>query len=71
MRGCMEVKQILDGQEAEDCRNAMGNIVKQSLERNRKSILLRRATTSVDLTNVKMLALAPRACLFELIFTSV
>ncbi|GJN15282.1 hypothetical protein PR202_gb02179 [Eleusine coracana subsp. coracana] len=40
--------------ESEDCRNAVDKIVKQSLDRNMKSIL-RRATASVDLTNVKLL----------------
>ncbi|KAL6848703.1 hypothetical protein ACP4OV_021286 [Aristida adscensionis] len=42
------------GREAEDCRDAVDKIVKQSLHRNMKSIL-RRATASVDLTNVKLL----------------
>ncbi|TVU20192.1 hypothetical protein EJB05_36391, partial [Eragrostis curvula] len=43
-----------DVEEAQDCRNAVDKIVKQSLDRNMKSIL-RRATASVDLTNVKLL----------------
>lgn len=43
-----------DGQEAKDCRGTVEKIVKQSLDRNMKSIL-RRATASVDLTNVKLL----------------
>lgn len=43
-----------DGQEATDCRDTVDKIVKQSLDRNMKSIL-RRATASVDLTNVKLL----------------
>ncbi|TVU20253.1 hypothetical protein EJB05_36455, partial [Eragrostis curvula] len=44
-----------DGEGAKDCRNAVDKIVKQSLDRNMKSIL-RRATASVDMTNVKLLA---------------
>ncbi|XP_012700167.1 uncharacterized protein LOC101780901 [Setaria italica] len=43
-----------DGQEAKECRDTVDKIVKQSLDRNMKSIL-RRATASVDLTNVKLL----------------
>ncbi|CAN6341173.1 unnamed protein product [Urochloa humidicola] len=43
-----------DIQEGEDRRDTMGKIVRQSLDRNMKSIL-RRATASVDLTNVKLL----------------
>lgn len=44
-----------DGREAKGCRDTTVNkIVKQSLDRNMKSIL-RRATASVDLTNVKLL----------------
>ncbi|PUZ64685.1 hypothetical protein GQ55_3G162600 [Panicum hallii var. hallii] len=42
------------GQDAKDCRDTVDKIVKQSLDRNMKSIL-RRATASVDLTNVKLL----------------
>ncbi|KAG2625626.1 hypothetical protein PVAP13_3KG218600 [Panicum virgatum] len=42
------------GQEATDCWDTVDKIVKQSLDRNMKSIL-RRATASVDLTNVKLL----------------
>ncbi|KAF8726761.1 hypothetical protein HU200_019233 [Digitaria exilis] len=42
------------GQEVKDCQDTVGKIVKQSLDRNMKSIL-RRATASVDLTNVKLL----------------
>ncbi|XP_062179537.1 U-box domain-containing protein 1 [Phragmites australis] len=42
------------GQEVKGCRNGVDKIVKQSLDRNMKSIL-RRATASVDLTNVKLL----------------
>ncbi|XP_066364337.1 U-box domain-containing protein 7-like [Miscanthus floridulus] len=45
-----------DGREAKDCRRdtTVGKIVRQSLDRNMKCIL-RRATASVDLTNVKLL----------------
>ncbi|CAN6331924.1 unnamed protein product [Urochloa humidicola] len=43
-----------DIQEGEDRRDTVGKIVRQSLDRNMKSIL-RRATASVDLTNVKLL----------------
>uniref|UniRef100_J3M9Z1 Armadillo repeat-containing domain-containing protein n=2 Tax=Oryza brachyantha TaxID=4533 RepID=J3M9Z1_ORYBR len=43
-----------DGNGAKDRRNSVDRIVKQSLDRNMKSIL-RRATASVDLTNVKLL----------------
>ncbi|CAD6332792.1 unnamed protein product [Miscanthus lutarioriparius] len=45
-----------DGREAKDCRRdtTVGKIVRQSLDRNMMSIL-RRATASVDLTNVKLL----------------
>ncbi|KAF8716144.1 hypothetical protein HU200_026419 [Digitaria exilis] len=42
------------GQEVKDCQDTVDKIVKQSLDRNMKSIL-RRATASVDLTNVKLL----------------
>ncbi|OEL33888.1 hypothetical protein BAE44_0005094 [Dichanthelium oligosanthes] len=42
------------GQEAKDRWDTVDKIVKQSLDRNMKSIL-RRATASVDLTNVKLL----------------
>nr|XP_015640673.1 uncharacterized protein LOC107277155 isoform X2 [Oryza sativa Japonica Group] len=42
------------GEGAKDRRNAVDRIVKQSLDRNMKSIL-RRATASVDLTSVKLL----------------
>ena len=42
------------GQEATDCWDTVDKIVKQSLDRNMKSIL-RRVTASVDLTNVKLL----------------
>ncbi|KAL6620736.1 hypothetical protein ACP70R_035875 [Stipagrostis hirtigluma subsp. patula] len=42
------------GQEADDCKDAVGKIVKQSLDRNMK-LIMRRATASVDLTNVKLL----------------
>ncbi|CAN6345784.1 unnamed protein product [Urochloa humidicola] len=41
-------------QEGDDRRDTVGKIVRQSLDRNMKSIL-RRATASVDLTNVKLL----------------
>ncbi|CAL4909645.1 unnamed protein product [Urochloa decumbens] len=41
-------------QEVKDRRDTVGMIVRQSLDRNMKSIL-RRATASVDLTNVKLL----------------
>jgi hypothetical protein len=45
-----------DGREAKDCcrDTTVGKIVRQSLDRNMKCIL-RRATASVDLTNVKLL----------------
>uniref|UniRef100_A0A0D9WK06 Armadillo repeat-containing domain-containing protein n=1 Tax=Leersia perrieri TaxID=77586 RepID=A0A0D9WK06_9ORYZ len=45
-----------DGEEdgEKDCRKGVERIVKQSLDRNMKSIM-RRATASVDLTNVKLL----------------
>ncbi|CAL5096352.1 unnamed protein product [Urochloa decumbens] len=43
-----------DGQEGKNRRDTVDKIVRQSLDRNMKSIL-RRATASVDLTNVKLL----------------
>lgn len=44
---------VADGQEAEeDCRNVVDKIVKQSLDRNMKSM------ASVDLTSVKLLVMS-------------